>query len=358
MKYYSLKEIKKIPARYYVIIGERSNGKTTSVLEEAIIQRVATGKPSACIRRWGADYVGKRGAGFFNGIVSRGRVKEITGGKWTGVYYRSRRWYLSRPDPTRDGAVEIDETPFFIGYAITENEHDKSSQDEGFALILFDEFISRQYVPDEYVLFMNTLSTLIRNRDDVQIYMTGNTINKYCPYFSEMGLTNILKQRQGTIDVYTYNDQGLTVAVEYVEATKRGSKPSDVYFAFDNPKLHMITSGAWEIAQYPHLPRRYEDKEVVERVFLVFEGQKLQGNIICGTNDLFVFWHAYTRDIPEDAIAIYDRQPSPRWNTFSDLTARGTPATDLIRSLYYSNRFFYATNDAGDIVYNFQKSIA
>ena len=34
----------------------------------------------------------------------------------------------------------------------------------------------------------------------------------------------------------------------------------DVYFAFNNPKLQMITSGAWEMAIYPHNKVKYKPK--------------------------------------------------------------------------------------------------
>ena len=39
------------------------------------------------------------------------------------------------------------------------------------------------------LFFMNVLSTIIRDRENIKIFMLGNTVNKYCPYFDEMGLT-------------------------------------------------------------------------------------------------------------------------------------------------------------------------
>ena len=97
------------------------------------------------------------------------------------------------------------------------SEHYKSSSYPSVDIILFDEFISRDgYLPNEFVTFMNVLSTIIRHRDDVIIYMLGNTVNRYCVYFTEMNLQGVPKQAQGTIDVYKYvNNPELTVAVEY-----------------------------------------------------------------------------------------------------------------------------------------------
>src|SRR5699024_9979680 len=126
--------------------------------------------------------------------------------------------------------------------------------------ILFDEFISRTgYLTDEFVLFTNVISTIKRLRNDVKIFMLGNTISKFCPYFQEMGLVHILQQPVGTIELYEYGDSGLKAAVEYVAPNlHKGKKESDVYFAFNNPKLKMITEGAWEMEIYPHLPLKYK----------------------------------------------------------------------------------------------------
>jgi hypothetical protein len=44
----------------------------------------------------------------------------------------------------------------------------------------------------------------VRDRDDVVIYMLANTVNKYCPYFSEMGLGDVDKIPQGELRVYNF----------------------------------------------------------------------------------------------------------------------------------------------------------
>ena len=66
-------------------------------------------------------------------------------------------------------------------------------------------------------------------------------------------MNHVQKMEQGSVDVLHYGNSPLTVAVEYCSSLNV-SKDSDIYFAFDNPKLKMITSGAWELDIYPHLP--------------------------------------------------------------------------------------------------------
>lgn len=89
INYYSLKNILEKKARYNVIFGERSNGKTYAVLEHGLKKYVENGEELAIIRRWKEDFRGKRGQTMFNALVENGRVKELTEGKYDNVYYYS-----------------------------------------------------------------------------------------------------------------------------------------------------------------------------------------------------------------------------------------------------------------------------
>jgi len=91
------------------------------------------------------------------------------------------------------------------------------------------------YLQNEFILYCNLLSSLIRNREDAVIYMCANTVNRYCPYFKEMGLKDVDTMPQGQICIYTYGNADLTVAVEYCDPVKATEKVASKYFAFDNP---------------------------------------------------------------------------------------------------------------------------
>ena len=352
-EYYSLSSILKKKAIYNIIYGERSNGKTFSVLKYGLKQYIKEGKQLGIIRRWREDFTGKRGQTMFNGIVSAGIVKELTKGIWTDIYYYGSKWYLCRYEGEEKKKIQ-DEKPFCYAFALTSMEHDKSTSYPDIGAILFDEFITRTaYLPDEFILFMNTLSTIIRDRSDVTIFMLGNTVNKYCPYFNEMGLTNAYKMEPGTIDVYTYSNKALTVAVEYVNPTKKG-KGSDIYFAFDNPKLQMITSGTWEIDIYPHCPVKYPPKSVLFKFYIVFNDQILEAEIVSHECNNFIFIHpkkGELKDIENDLIYSPEFSPLPNWRrnllNISDNIGRKV-------AYYFTNdKVFYADNETGEIVRNF-----
>lgn len=185
--------------------------------------------------------------------------------------------------------------------------------------------------------------------------MIGNTVNKYCPYFSEMGLIHVKDQKPGTVDVYTYSDTGLSVAVEYCDPTsKRGGKSSDVYFAFDNPQLKMITTGAWEIAIYPHLVERYRPKDVVADFFIKFDDNLLHCEIVITDTSYFMFVHPKTTPIKdEDADIVYTNIPDQRWNYRTGLTKLGDKLSNVAMRLFNENRVFYSDNETGEVLRNF-----
>lgn len=356
VKYYSLDAILEHHAEYNIIYGERSNGKTTAVLRKALENHINSGyiDQLGIVRRWEEDFKGKNGQQMWDGIVALGWVEELTNGRYNGIRYYGQRWFLCTYD--EDGErQDTAETPFALGFSITSEEHYKSTSYPNIKTILFDEFITRgYYIPDEFVKFQNLLSTIIRLRDDVTIYMCGNTINKYCPYFSEMGLSNVRTQAPGTIDVYTYGDSELKVAVEYCAGIEKKKKASNKYFAFNNPKLSMITNGSWEIDIYPHLPCRYTPADVMYRFFVEFSGDTLEGEVVSTDSGSFIFYHRYTRELPEDCDKlVYTQNPSARWNVeYNMMKPMTKPGASVARYMKYK-KAFYSDNEVGEIVRNY-----
>lgn len=351
-KFYNLQNILAKSAQYNVIFGERSNGKTYAVLKYAVFRFAKDGEQLAIIRRWQDDFTGKRGATMFDALVSNGEVEKATHGEWTGIYYYGSRWWFCRYDD--EGKRINSETPFAYGFAISTQEHDKSTSYPKITTILFDEFLTRTaYLPDEFVLFMNLLSTIIRHRKDVKIFMLGNTVNRYCPYFKEMGLTHVKDMKPGSIDVYRYGDSDLIVAVEYTLSNKEG-KESDSYFAFDNPKLSMITGGAWEIDIYPHCPIKFAPKDIVFIYFIEFAGDLLQCEVVCKDEYNFTFIHRKTTPLKDtENDLIYTPEYSARPNYRRKITKPKTEIERKITEHYLLDKVFYSDNETGEIVRNY-----
>lgn len=353
--FYSLDKILKTNADYYIIYGERSNGKTTAVLKYALLKFINSDytEQLALVRRYEEDYKGKNGLNIFTGIVNLGWVEKYTKNKYNDIVYFRQQWFLCFKDD--DGKILYKcENPFAIGFSISSEEHYKSTSYPNITTILFDEFLTRSgYLPFEFVKFSNLLSTIIRLRDNVKIFMCGNTVNQFCPYFAEMGLSNIKNQKRDTIDLYTYGDSGLIVAVEY-SVSKFKVKMSNKYFAFNNPKLKMIRSGEWEIDIYPHLPIKYLPKDIIYTYYIIFDEIYLTARIISIDGQYFTYIHRKTTPIRDDNTNIvfsseYSSKPNYRRSISNIYDSVG----QKIYSFFKMEKIFYQDNEVGEIIRNF-----
>jgi hypothetical protein len=204
---------------------------------------------------------------------------------------------------------------------------------------------------------MNTVSTIVRRRENVKIYMLGNTVNKYCPYFNEMGLDKVPEMEQGSIDVYKYGSSELKVAVEYCASIdNKKDRPSNKYFAFNNPKLEMITGGAWELAIYPHLPYKYKPKDILLIFFIEFSDNVYQCEVININDVAFIYIHDKTTPIrkPDEHI-IYSLEYKPEMNYNRNLYRPNGRMQEKILYFFKHDKVFYQNNNIGDAINNFLK---
>lgn len=352
--YYSVIDILERNARYNMIFGERSTGKTYSCLELCVIANWYLGWQGALIRRWETDFVGKRGREMFKNINDNGLVPKLTEGKWDCIVYKASAWYFAKNDE-KLGKYILNNEPLMYAFALNTQEHDKSTGYPKVKIIVFDEFITRNgYLTDEFTLFGNTISTIIRKRRDVIIFMCANTVNRYCIYFEEMGITNVKSMKAGDIDTIEYGDSGLRTAVEYTEPEVKG-KPSDIYFAFNNPKLKMITTGAWELDIYPHCPIGSVNKtNTAFTYFIEFDKELFQAEIVVDGTNVFTYIHRKTTELKKkDTDVIFSTNHDSRWNWSRCITKPKNNVERLIWNFFQHDRVYYSTNEVGDSIRNY-----
>ena len=355
--YFRLDKILTKHAQYNMVIGERSNGKTYAALEYGLKKWYESGyvEQTAYLRRWKEDFRKKRADVLFAGHVANDLISKITKGEWNNVKHLSGRWYLCYHSDELDQDI-VQEEPFCYAFALSEMEHDKSTSYPNVTTVVFDEFITRSAMlgDDEFVTFCNVLSTIIRRRTNVKIFMLANTVNKYSPYFKEMGLKHVKDMKPGDIDVYTYGTSELKVAVEYSDTAAKSKKGSDVYFAFDNPSLSMITGGAWEIDIYPHCPREYKPKDIVFIFFIIFNDATLQCEVIQLEDCTFLYIHEKTTPIQdEDSDIIFSTEYDPRPNHFRNIRKGTSRLVKMIGKYFQDEKVFYQDNEVGEVVRNY-----
>ena len=357
MKYYNTNAIDKKNATYNLIFGERSNGKTYALLLKGLKSYIKNGDQMAYVRRWKEDITGRRASRLFAGLNENGEVKRLTKDEFSGVHYWAGKFYLCNYDDNGK-TIYSDSDIICFCFSLSDGEHDKSTSFPNIKTIIFDEFLTNKlYLNDEFVHFMNTISTIVRKREDVKIYMLGNTVNKYCPYFAEMGLEHVQKMKQGTIDVYSYGESSLTVAVEYCKSIDNGnSKEANKYFAFNNPKLSMITGGAWELNIYPHLPYKYKDKNILLTYFIDFSDNIYQCEIINIDDIYFTYIHIKTtpiKNIDSDLIYCLDYNPKPNYNR--SIFKPVNNVQKKIAWFFANDKVFYQDNNTGAAIANYLK---
>lgn len=356
--FYSYDDIDKYDAVYNLIIGQRSNGKTYGACKKILDAYIDEKLPSAYIRRLDKQIVTSNVSYLFD--PHSDYIKEKTKGQYNGIKYYSHAFYLARFEETTTGEIKrvaADAKPFCRVYAINTAETTKGQDAGAVKYIVFDEFITRQwYLGNEFVHFQNLLSSIIRNRDGVKIYMLANTVNKFCPYFAEMGVKDVGDMKPGTINIYRIGKTKTKIAVEYC-AQSNTSKKVSKYFAFDNPQLNMITTGAWEIALYRHAPNKLDEYPIIFNFFVVFNEKIVQGDIYNYKDYPIIFYHPKTTELqhPEKDVIyyqdIYDGNPLH----MSTITGGQTKAQKLIERLIKTNRTFYSDNSTGEIINNWLK---
>lgn len=355
--YYDIGPIDETNAVYRLIIGQRSNGKTYSVCKHIIENYFTRGERAAYIRRWDEDIQPKNIGGLF--MPHLDLIKELSDGKWNFIIYRAKEFHFCYMDEETGEIVSRDPIAFCVTASINTAEHTKGQDRGEIHLICFDEFMTRNaYLPNEFVQYCNLLSSLIRNRDNCIIYMLANTVNRYCPYFKEMGLKDVESMPQGQVFIYHYGNTDLTVAVEYCDPVKATEKVASKYFAFDNPQLEMITTGAWELMMYPRPPYKIFEDDIKYRFYIQFGDNLLCGEIVHPTHgahtaDLFIFIHPQTKDVEiGDKTAFYTDSFTTSRCHVRFLKDQPTNLHKIIADLIIKKAVCFSSNETGEIFRN------
>lgn len=356
--YYDYSEIDKTNAVYRLIIGVRSNGKTYGAIKKAITAFFTTGKPSAYVRRYAEDIKSQNISMLLD--PHKDLIKKLSKGKYNDYTYKMNTFNFVLRD--NKGTIKNKSEDFMYLVSLNSWEHGKGSDkaSNGLAYLIFDEFLTRgRYLTNEFATFANVISSFIRNRPGTIIYMLANTVSQYGnPYFVEMGLNKVDTLKQGDIQLYTYNNDKLTVAIEYCYTT---NKLTDVehYYAFDSPSLSILTNGDWESDAYPHWDNKdlfiktpYTEKF---RVFLQFQGHIAVGEVHKKDDNYCVFWHPYgmsKTEITEKDILYTDLYTAhKKWSNF--LFTNQTKKHMIITNLMKHQKDFYSDNTTGELIRSF-----
>lgn len=301
--HYNIDNIDKIGARFNLIYGERSNGKSYQVKHKKGVEKyLKTGKRFILLRRWKEEITTEKIEQYFADVD----VAKLTNGEYNCITVYKKNLFLSKYDSETRKTKRGDKIGYVLALSTEQNYAGASYLDV--EDIIFEEFMSRNiYLPNEANKLMNLYATVDRKRLIVRLWLVGNTISRVCPYINDWDLHNIIaSQKQGTIvtkEIADSEENKVIIALEYCKSTNQTSGTIGT-----NAK--MINTGAWETAPQPHLPKSYNNYNCLYRFGFQYQGFK------------FLCEYLMDKEIKKDAcwfIRPYYKEFSNKIIVFSDI---------------------------------------
>ena len=245
IQYYSLDNILKHEGQYYIIYGERSNGKSYATAKYVLDKYFKTGEQFVICKRYQEDMSATICSTMLSPLYEY-VLKEY------GYHIRffQSKWYATQDIDTPITKQEV------IGYAQALNtvERYKGSQYPKVTTIIFEEFMSLKgnYIPGEINLLLNLVSTITRKRNNVKVFMLGNAISKYSPYSEALGIRlDKLKFNEIIEKKFKYGKVTTTFVIERSKHVVIDDNTSS-YTNFGKVSSSMISDGMFETSQYNH----------------------------------------------------------------------------------------------------------
>lgn len=343
---------------YIFNLSERKTGKTTNWLLYGMVMHELYGVQIQYLRDNEANIQPKAIRDLFNVILAHDYISKVTHGRWKGCTYYASKWYYCNYDDA--GKIcEQDPESFCNCLALSKWADYKSIYNAPRGdLIIFDEFIGKYYPRDEFLSLMDVHSTIVRSRQSAKVIMLANAIDRNSPYFEEFNIRKDIQKLQPDQYKYIITDLGTPIFIRFISGvkTKQTDAHNKRYYGFNNPKLQAITGGGWAFKQYPHLKREEEkDIEVIRNNIYIKHNNELLRCSLAYSDNLGYFVKVMRGKAPQDDAIIYT---SDIPLSASEKYGLGwTDGDKKFWTLYNRRRWYFATNEVGDIVDSFVTTI-
>ena len=283
--YYDISEMLKTNAEYMMLLGQRSNGKSYQVKKTVLEDFYFNETKFIYLRRWKADIKQKEVSTYFDDIP----IAKYTNREYNSVRAMNGFIYLCKIE---DGLI-VEKREMGRYCALNEYERYKSQVFMNYKNIVYEEFITDSiYLNDEPKLLQQFVSTVAR-LDKIRVFLIGNTLTRVCPYFHEWCLENVLKQKQGTIEIYKYHMEDnveVKIAVEYCANTNNKNT------MFFGQAAKQIVTGEWDVKEVPKLPRQLYEYEKIYEVMVVYQAFKFVLELLIEPKEggVIIFVYPYT----------------------------------------------------------------
>lgn len=302
--------VKSKDLQYLILLGRRSNGKSSAVKALALRDFIRTGEKFAYIRRYSSiDMKRYRVNSYFQSVPGF-NVQEITEDKAELIDARDGELWLANYD--NKGKIARGEA---CGYymALSEVEHLKSLNFPGVTKIIFEEFCTDQvYLDDEVKLLFSVVSSITRN-SACTVFLVANTISRVCPYFREFGLDDIYKAKPGDIQVYQYDTTNIGVWLTSEGSTDEAGDNESSRMFFGS-RARMIKKGEWDHTDHRKLEEYYQNYEIMYNVVFRYDRHMFLMQLLRNSRGGYIWFVApkYDAILPKTRIISNEGVEDPR----------------------------------------------
>lgn len=350
-------------AKYIIQLSQRSLGKTTDWILLGMSMNIEYGTKIQYIRQTN-DMLSPVHADKLVEVIRTYKdseyIKKVSDGKWNDIdtkyYHFKKQFYFCRRNEYGE-VEERSEEEFMQCLSIDKADDYKSTYNSPYGdLIIFDEFISQFYRPNECVKFLDLTKTIMRDRISGLIVMLANTINLNSQYFEELEISREVKHLSLGKGELIKTELGTKIYVEVLDikvgkVSKKKSLMNSLFYGFKNPKLASITGGEiWAFESVPHIDITDSNEVLFNRLFMDC-GTELLKIQICKNNEVGLHLQV-TR-----ATKIYDDSIILTLKDVRDnryLYGLGTrKIASIIQKSTQNRRVYYASNEIGSIYKNY-----
>lgn len=347
-----------------VILSKRSKGKTTNALLWGLCLNKAYGIEIQYIRQHEKHIMPKFCGKLFDGINDNPKYIDIlTDGKYNRIikHPRARSWHYAKYEGLN--LVEMCDAPIVQMLAIDKAMDVKSGYTATNGdYIIIDEFVTTEgYIYDEFGLLQQLLSTIIRQRDGVHIYLLGNTIDPHCVYFKELEITDIIPTLQ-------YNDHRHLKCIDDVTGVattlhvymmpppdEQHEKMNLHYFGWKTSSNVAITArgGVWALHNYQKPPKG--DYRILTRR-QIYHLHKYLTLEVRQSDDNGIYIAVYADELDENVITY--TTDNCIYNARTRYGLGYTPVDKRISNIIGLNRVYFSDNSVGTLFVTYLKTIS
>lgn len=337
--HYNLDNIDKLGARFNLIYGERSNGKSYQLKHKKGVEKyLKTGRRFILMRRWKEEITTEKIEQYFQDVD----VAKLTNGKYNCITLYRKCLYLSNYDNETGKTKRFDKIGYIVALSTEQNYAGASYLDVDD--IIFEEFMSRSvYMANESNKLMNFYATVDRKRLTTRLWLVGNTISRVCPYINDWGLHSVISsQKQGTIKeiIINGNEEKIKIAIEYCKSTGQSSGTIGT-------NAEMINTGAWETAPQPHLPKSIKEYKKLYTFGFQYQNFKFLCNLLQDKETKETVWFVFPffKEFKHNQIVFSDVvKVSKYWQRdIYNISIKNDKLKNLFMS-FKENKIFYSTD--------------